>query len=98
MLTARTIKKVPEVTRSTASRAAAPSPSAPPDDVRSTPAIRAALLRIAGEYREMPGLRLTLPQAARLLGVDRSTCELVMTTLIERKVLKRAPNGSFIRR
>jgi hypothetical protein len=30
--------------------------------------------------------------------VDRSTCELVMTTLIERKVLKRAPNGSFIRR
>ena len=46
----------------------------------------------------MPGLSLTLPQAARLWGLDRRTCERVLTNLIERRVLKRAWNGTYVRR
>lgn len=45
----------------------------------------------------VPGLSLTLPQAARLWGIDR-TCELVQANLIERRVLKRALNGTYVRR
>ena len=37
-------------------------------------AIRQLLLRIEGEYREMPGLSLTVSQAERLWGLDSSTC------------------------
>ena len=61
------------------------------------PAIREALMRAEGEYREMPGLCLTLPQAARLWGLDRGTCELVLTNLIARRILKRAANGLYVR-
>ena len=62
------------------------------------PAIREAILRVEGVYREMPGLSLTLPQAARLWGLDQRTCERVLATLIERRVLKRASNGTYVRR
>ena len=67
-------------------------------EVRATPAIRDALLRVEGEYRDMPGLNLTLPQAARLLGLDQSTCERALAILIERRVLKRSMNGTYVRR
>jgi len=62
------------------------------------PAIREVMLRVESEYREMPGLSLTLPQAARLWGLDHRTCERVLARLVERRVLKRALNGTFIRR
>jgi hypothetical protein len=93
MLTIRTTTKTGAANR-------APSRLQPSrgDDVRRTPALREALLRAEGEYREMPGLSLTLPQAARLWGLDHSTCELVLTGLIERRILKRASNGAYVRR
>jgi hypothetical protein len=74
-----------------------PSETARPDDLRTMSVIRDAILRVEREYREMPGLSLTLPQAARLLGLDRGTCERVLTKLIERRVLKRAWNGNYVR-
>jgi hypothetical protein len=83
--------------RSGATRATARSQDARPNDVRATPAIAEAIVRVEGEYREMPGLSLTLPQAARLWGMDRSTCELVLGNLIERRILKRALNGTYVR-
>jgi hypothetical protein len=86
-----------ETSRSRSTRATSPSRIARPDDVRTTPAIREAVLRAKGDYREMPGLCLTLPQTARLWRLDRSTCELVLMNLIERRVLKRASNGSYVR-
>ena len=52
----------------------------------TTPAIRELLLRIEGEYREMPGLSLTASQAERLWGLDNSTCAFVLTTLVERRI------------
>ena len=55
----------------------------------------AALTMIAAEYREMPGLRLTLAQACRLWHLDAATCEAVLTTLVQAKVLHRTPHGHF---
>ncbi len=86
MLTARTVVEAREADRNRATRKTA------------TPAIRESLLRVEGEYREMPGLSLTLRQAARLCGLDHGTCELVLTNLIERRILKRASNGTYVRR
>ena len=38
--------------------------------------------RIHGEYQEMPGLSLTLPQAARLFNVGPTECARVLNTLV----------------
>ena len=58
----------------------------------------ALVMRIRAEYREMPGLSVTLSQAARLWGLDQSTCERVLATLIGRRILKRTLNGTYVRR
>lgn len=39
--------------------------------------------RIQSEFREMPGLRLTLPQAARLFSIDPERCERVLSALVK---------------
>jgi len=39
-------------------------------------------VRVRGEYREMPGLRLTLAQAARLFNLNRADCQRVLQTLV----------------
>ena len=98
MLTARRIMKAPEASRSRATRATLPSETARPAYVRTRLAIHEATLRVESEYREMPGLSLTLPQAARLWGLDQGTCERILTNLIDRRVLKRAWNGTYVRR
>lgn len=38
--------------------------------------------RVKAEFREMPGLRLTLPQAARLFNLERGRCERVLNALV----------------
>ena len=38
--------------------------------------------RVRGEFREMPGLRLTLPQAARLFSLEPSRCERILRALV----------------
>jgi hypothetical protein len=42
---------------------------------------------IRAEYFEMPGLSLTLPQAARLWSVDRELCKLGLDALVADGVL-----------
>ena len=42
----------------------------------------ALLRRARGEYREMPGMRLTIEQAMRLWSVDRRACETVLNSLV----------------
>ncbi len=63
----------------------------------TTPAIHELLLRIEGEYREMPGLSLTVSQAERLWGLDNSTCTFALTTLVERGVLRQTTGGTYLR-
>lgn len=38
--------------------------------------------RVRGEYLEMPGLRLTLAQAARLFDLELRLCSQVLETLV----------------
>lgn len=63
----------------------------------TTAGLHELLQRIEGEYREMPGLRVTNAQAQRLWGLDTTTCSFVLMTLIQRGVLKRTADGCFIR-
>lgn len=45
--------------------------------------------RIRAEFLEMPGLRLTVPQAQRLWGLAPDVCSQVVEVLVNRAVLKR---------
>ena len=98
MLTARKTVDAGEKIRRSGVHGTVPSGTAANDDGRATTAVHQILVRVEGEYREMPGLSLTLAQARRLWGLDHSTCELVLTRLIEHGVLKRAANGTYVRR
>ena len=55
------------------------------------------LQRVRGEYREMPGLRLTTAQAQRLWGLDRIACNALLDALVDAKFLFRTRDGSFMR-
>jgi hypothetical protein len=52
--------------------------------------------RVRSEFNEMPGLRLTPAQTARLLGLDQTVCQRVIDALVRVDFLRRAPNGSII--
>jgi hypothetical protein len=62
-----------------------------------TSSLRELLLRIEGEYREMPGLSLTASQAGRLWGLDSMACRVALTVLVERRVLKQTTCGTYLR-
>jgi DNA-binding GntR family transcriptional regulator len=65
--------------------------------VNAQATVRAPLsMRVLGEYREMPGLRLTLQQAARLWQMDRATCEEVLMALVAEGLLARTRDGAFV--
>jgi hypothetical protein len=53
------------------------------------------LVRIRAEYLEMPGLRLTAPQAQRLFGLDSETWERVLAVLLDAKFLSRTHTALF---
>jgi hypothetical protein len=53
--------------------------------------------RIRGEYKEMPGLRLSPRQASRLWSVDCSTCADMLDALVESGFLRRDRNGLYAR-
>ena len=53
--------------------------------------------RVQGEYREMPGLRLTPAQAQRLWGLDRAACDALLGALVDAKFLLRTRDGAFVR-
>ena len=40
-------------------------------------------VRIRAEFMEMPGLKLTIPQAARLFNLDAVRCERVLGALVD---------------
>ena len=51
--------------------------------------------RIRGEFREMPGLVLTVAQACRLWSVDLPTCMTVLAQLVEAGFLCRRSDGAY---
>jgi hypothetical protein len=53
--------------------------------------------RVRCEFLEMPGLRLTMPQAARLWGLDLPSCEAVVDALVRCEFLQRTGSGTVAR-
>jgi hypothetical protein len=53
--------------------------------------------RVQGEFLEMPGLRLTEPQARRLWALEPSLCSAVLSELVEAGFLLRTREGAFVR-
>lgn len=53
--------------------------------------------RVQGEFLEMPGLRLTEPQARRLWALEPSLCSAVLTELVDNGFLLRTREGAFVR-
>ena len=43
----------------------------------------AVLYRIRSEFAEMPGLKLTVPQASRLFQLEMVRCQQVLTSLVD---------------
>jgi hypothetical protein len=48
-------------------------------------------IEVSTEFNEMPGLTVTLAQAARLFGIDVARCERILDALVDQGVL--ATNG-----
>jgi hypothetical protein len=67
-------------------------------EVSHQPVTDDALVRIRGEYLEMPGLRLTTRQAQRLWHLDGARCEVLLNALVDAHFLWRTADGAFIRR
>jgi hypothetical protein len=63
----------------------------------SSPPLAALLQRVREEYRVMPGLALTKPQATRLFGVAPSVCGAMLRALVMENFLSRTREGVFIR-
>ena len=57
----------------------------------------AALRRAKAEFLEMPGLRLSEPQARRLWGLDAEQCAALLGALVDAKFLVRTREGAFMK-
>ncbi|MGE0450625.1 MAG: hypothetical protein AB7Q29_13720 [Vicinamibacterales bacterium] len=55
------------------------------------------LCRIRAEYREVPGLRLTLPQAQRLWGLDEPMGSALLGALVDVRFLRLTSDGRYVR-
>lgn len=65
-------------------------PDAPPrvlDDLERAMTEHDVVARVRAEYQEMPGLTLTVPQAARLFNLEREACERVLNHLVSGGIL-----------
>ena len=56
-----------------------------------------ALLRVRAEFLEMPGLTVTVAQAARLWALDTDVCSAVLSALEEARFLRRTRQATFAR-
>lgn len=52
---------------------------------------------IVEQYLEMPGLSLTVPQAARLFGLDAEVCTEQLESLVQTGFLQRTLRGRYVR-
>jgi hypothetical protein len=64
-------------------------------ETKVTPAT-ALTARIRAEFLEMPGLKLTLPQARRLWNVDEASCQQALATLAAEDFLYQTRSGAYV--
>jgi DNA-binding IclR family transcriptional regulator len=69
----------------------------PTVDAVQSPHQAVRLQRVREEYEEMPCLRLTLPQACRLFGLEADEATRILATLIDGGLLKRTGTGQYVR-
>jgi hypothetical protein len=74
------------------------APPSHPERVRGRVDNASACQRVRGEYLEMPGVRLTAAQAARLFGLEPQVCGDVLAILVAERFLGRTQDGRFVRR
>jgi hypothetical protein len=60
-----------------------------------TPEFDRLLTRVRGTYDEMPGLWLTIPQLARLCGIEAGASSDVVAALLADHFLRMAANGKY---
>jgi hypothetical protein len=65
-----------------------------PEPIRTNDEV---LRRVQGEFLEMPGLRLTTPQARKLWGLDAAQCDSLLGALVDANFLFRTRDGAFMR-
>ena len=65
--------------------------------VENTELMTSVCRRVRGEYLEMPGLRLTSTQAARLWAMDRQASERILDGLTLAGFLLRNGRGAYVR-
>jgi hypothetical protein len=53
------------------------------------------LKRVRSEFIEMPGLRLRVDQAQRLWNMDRVSCEMLLSSLVEAKFLRQYSDEAY---
>lgn len=70
-------------------------PMSPDDTLQAPPSTLVA--RARGEFLEMPGLRLTSAQAARLWGMTDSMAGSLLQALADVRFLVRHGDGSYAR-
>jgi hypothetical protein len=57
----------------------------------------AAVRRVKADYLEMPGLKLTSSEAAKLWGLEVRMCDAVLTALVADRFLMCTMNAAFVR-
>ena len=75
--------------------AVAQLPAAVPIERRNVVARHALLCRVHREFEEMPGLSLTLDQAARMFGFHPDIIGRILGRLTDARVLRRRSDGQF---
>jgi hypothetical protein len=66
--------------------------------MESRPHVVEGVRRLKGVFLAVPGTCLTLTDAARLSGLDRPVCEVVLGALEDARFLKRRDDGLYQRR
>jgi DNA-binding IclR family transcriptional regulator len=54
-------------------------------------------LRLRNEFLEMPGLTISVPQVARILGLRAEHAAAILETLASERFLTQTPTGSYQR-
>jgi hypothetical protein len=70
---------------------------ADPLNLEATVEFHALVERARGEFLEMPGLCLTIPQAARLWGLDTDSCSRIIDALVDVSFLRWTSEGNVAR-
>jgi sugar lactone lactonase YvrE len=59
--------------------------------------IEDVLNQLRAEFMEMPGMRLHAKQIQRLCGIDQTTCQLALDSLLTSNFLCLKPDGAYVR-